>query len=115
MNHYMHARRVTLSGPPEPLTQNKIALAASMFDHFARQDGHHGGHLLVNREEGCFCATSFWESTEAMEQTLGSVEAAAARLCQTIWGESGKFEVDTFEVVGLQPSDQPVEFPASPY
>ena len=111
----MQARRVTLSGPPEQLTEGKLSAAASMFNHFARQDGHRGGHLLVNREEGCFIATSFWDNADAMKRTLSRAESAAKSLCETIWGAAGTFEIATFEVVGLKPADQAVAFPTSPY
>ena len=107
----MYARRVTLTGPAKNLTDDQIRTAAGFFDHFARKPGHLGGHLLVDREQGCFCATSFWESAEAMDSTLKDVEIAARRMTDVIWGAPGNFEVQVFEVVGLKPAEKDVTIP----
>ena len=85
----MYARRVTLSGPAESLTDDQVKTAAGFFDHFARKPGHLGGHLLVDRKNGCFCATSFWESTEAMDETFKNAESAAGRMAEAIGTELG--------------------------
>lgn len=110
----MLARQVTLRGPAEALTDNKVNLAASMFNHFARQPGHCGGHLLVKQDQGLFSATSFWETAEAMNDTIKTAESAAARMCTTIWGKCGAFEIDTFEVVGLKPCSVEIGIPDAP-
>ena len=104
------ARRVTLSGPPGALDDRKVTIAASLFAHFSQQDGHLGGHLLVQREHGRFCATSFWE-LPSLERTMNSVQSAAKQMCETIWGLSGRWDVEVFEVVGLKPAVRPVAIP----
>ena len=110
----MYARRVTLIGPAENMTDAQVRTAAGFFDHFARNPGHLGGHLLVDREKGCFCATSFWESTEAMDETFKSAESAARRMTQVIWGAAGSFEIEVFEVIGLKPAEAEVAIPEVP-
>lgn len=104
-------RRVTMCGPAEALDDRKITIAASLFNHFSKQDDHLGGHLLVQRKDGRFCATSFWGTETSMEHTLVNVESAAAQMCTTIWGSRGSWTVEVFEVVGLKPATRSVPIP----
>ena len=108
---WMWARRVTLFGPPEALDDRKITLTSNLFRHFSNQEGHLGGHLLVQRDKGLFCATSFWETSAAMDRTLESARSAAARMCQTIWGPTGFWEIEIFQVIGLKPAARAVAIP----
>ena len=105
------ARRVTLSGPPDALDNRKVTIAASLFVHFSQQDGHLGGHLFVQRDFGRFCATSFWETLGALERTMDSAQSAARQMSETIWGSSGRWDVEVFEVIGLKPALRPVAIP----
>ena len=107
----MWARRVTLSGPPDALDARKITIAASLFIHFSQQDGHFGGHLLVQRDFGRFCATSFWETHGALERTMNSAQSAARQMSETIWGTSGRWDLEVFEVIGLKPALRSVAIP----
>lgn len=104
------ARRVTLSGHPDALDDRKVTIAASLFTHFSQQAGHLGGHLLVQRDFGRFCATSFWE-LPSLERTMNSVQSAAKQMSETIWGSSGRWDVEVFEVIGLKPAVRPVAIP----
>lgn len=111
MEQTLWARQVTMSGPPDSLHDRHITIVANLFGHFSSQDGHAGGHLLVDRDAGIVSATSFWETTEALERTLGSVESAAGRMCRTIWGSAGSWKVEIFKVVGLKPATRQVGIP----
>ena len=105
------ARRVTLSGPSEALDARKITIASSLFIHFSQQQGHFGGHLFVQRDNGCFCATSFWETRSSLESTMDSARFAAKQMCESIWGSSGRWDLEVFEVVGLKPALRSVAIP----
>ena len=108
---WIWARRVTLFGSSEALDDRKIALTSNLFQHFSNQAEHLGGHLLVQRDKGLFCATSFWETSAAMDRTSESARSAAARMCQTIWGRSGFWEIEIFQVIGLKPAARAVAIP----
>ena len=105
------ARRVTLSGPPEALDDRRVTIASSLFSHFSQQDGHLGGHLFVQREKGSFCATSFWEDESSLERTMHAAKFAAGQMCKTIWGTTGHWELEVFEVIGLKPAVKAVAIP----
>lgn len=105
------ARRVTLSGPPEHLDDRRVDTAASLFRHFTRQEGHLGGHVLVDRESGCFSATSFWDSRADLDRTMERVESSAARMCELMWGDRGGWKIEVFDVIGLSPASRSVELP----
>ena len=107
----MWARRVTLSGPSEALDDRKITIASSLFAHFSQQDGHLGGHLFVQREKGCFCATSFWADGPSLDRTMHAARSAAKQMCTTIWGRSGRWELEVFEVIGLKPALKAIAIP----
>lgn len=107
----MWARRVTLSGPSEALDDRKITIASSLFAHFSQQVGHVGGHLFVQRDRGCFCATSFWANELCLDRTMGAARSAAIQMCATIWGTSGSWELEVFEVIGLKPAIKAIAIP----
>lgn len=100
------ARRMTMSGPAADLDDRKITIAASLFRHFSDQPGHSGGHVLVDRETGTFCATSFWSSLEALDATMSRARSAAAQMCETIWLGRGEWTIQVFEVVVLKPASE---------
>lgn len=107
----MWARRVTLRGPPDALDDRKVILFSNLFVRFSQQDGHAGGHLMVQRDRGVICATSFWETSSAMDRTMGSVRSAANQMCQTIWGSTGRWELEVFQVIGLIPALRSIAIP----
>lgn len=100
------ARRMTLSGPPEDLDERQITIAASFFRHFSDQPGHAGGHVLVDRKTGTFCATSFWSSLDALEATMSKTQTASKRLSETIWQGRGECTIQVFEVMVLKPASE---------
>jgi hypothetical protein len=107
----MWARRVTLSGPPDALDDRKVTLVSNLFVRFSQQVGHGGGHLMVQRDRGVICATSFWETSSAMDRTMESARSAAQQMCQTIWGSTGRWELEVFQVIGLKPALRSIAIP----
>ena len=108
---HVQARRITLSGPANDFDDRGLMTTASVFHNFARQPGHIGGHVLVNRESGHLSATSFWDSRSDAAPSMENVENSAARMCELMWGDLGAWRVEVFEVIAFSPPSRAVDLP----
>ncbi len=107
----IYARRVSISGPTGAVSDRQLETAASLFRHFSRQRGHLGGDVLVADDRSKFCATSYWDSREAVAATMNKARGAAENTAVSLWGDRGRVEIETFEAWALVPCPVPVAIP----
>ena len=107
----MIARVLTVTGPSGAADRTTGVAAARLVKRFQRMDGFLGGIIMVDERGACIRTTGFWENEEAVTASLRYAEEMGSTMARTIFRSEGTFDLQTFEVVAIDPPPA-VEFPS---
>lgn len=65
--------------------------------------GFLGGVVLVDTDGSCVRTIGFWEDDVAVTSSNGKADIMGRNLAISMFGPKGTYEIQTFEVIGLDP------------
>jgi hypothetical protein len=106
------SRILTVKAPQETFDRSHGLTAATLVKSFQRMSGFLGGVVLVEVDGSCVRTIGFWENQEAVAASASRARSMGANLASTLLGDKGTYDVQTFEVIAIDPPPA-VPFPES--
>jgi hypothetical protein len=106
------SRILTVKAPQGTFDRSHGLTAATLVKSFQRMSGFLGGVVLVEVDGSCVRTIGFWENQEAVAASASRARSMGANLASTLLGDKGTYDVQTFEVIAIDPPPA-VAFPES--